>query len=140
MPNGALVHPKTQKMRIGNWNVRTLYQGENLAIEARTLNQLNLDIMGISETHWTDQGKLRIASGETILYSGREDNINRAGLGLILFKHAEKALIDLTPISERLIKVRFFSKYVKLTILQMYAPTEAAEDKKKIISIHNYRV
>lgn len=28
--------------------------------------------MGISVTHWTGQGKLRIASGETILYLGRD--------------------------------------------------------------------
>jgi hypothetical protein len=45
-------------MRIGNWNARTLYRRGNLVIATRTLNQLNLDIMGvISETHSTGQGK-----------------------------------------------------------------------------------
>lgn len=82
--------------------------------------------MGISETHWTGQEKLRIASGETILYSGREDDIHvhREVVG-------EKAIKDWTPISERLIKARFFSKYEKLKILHIYAKTKAAEDQQK---------
>jgi hypothetical protein len=73
--------------------------------------------MGISQTHWTGQGKLIIAKGEIIIYLGREDEIRREGVGLILSKHAEKVMTDWKPITERLIKARLFSKNVKLTII-----------------------
>ena len=69
-PTGSLVHPK-KSLKIGNWNVCTLYRTGNLAQTARETNRRGISIMDISETHWTGQGKLQIAEGETIIYSGR---------------------------------------------------------------------
>ena len=66
-------------LKIGNWNVRTLYRTGNLAQAAREMNRRGISIMGISETHWTGQGKLQIAEGETIIYDtlklGNEDTL-----------------------------------------------------------------
>ena len=53
-PTGSLVHPKNT-MKIGNWNVRTLYRTGNLAQAAREMHRRGISIMGISETHWTGQ-------------------------------------------------------------------------------------
>ena len=52
------------------------------------MNKREIDIMGNSETHWTGQGKIQLASGETIIYSGREDDIHRAGVGILMSKEA----------------------------------------------------
>ncbi|KAJ8018319.1 hypothetical protein HOLleu_43757 [Holothuria leucospilota] len=35
--------------------------------------------MGISETHWTGQGRVQLAEGKTIVYSGRDDDNHRQG-------------------------------------------------------------
>ena len=56
-----LVHPK-RNMKIGNWNVRSLYHCTiivrgNVAQAAREMNKRGIDIMGISETHWIGQVK-----------------------------------------------------------------------------------
>ena len=49
----------------------------------------------------------------------------------MMTKKAEQALMEWKPISDRIIYARFFSKYVKLSIIQVYAPTNEAnvEDK-----------
>ena len=91
--NKSLLQPKNTT-NIGNWNVRTLYQSGNIAQAAREMVKRDIDIMGISETHWTGQGKLQLPRGETIIYSGREDDIHREGVGILMSKSAAKALMD----------------------------------------------
>ena len=39
---------------IGTWNVRTLYQPGKLEILINQMDKLKWDILGISESHWTD--------------------------------------------------------------------------------------
>ena len=43
------IHPK-YTMRIGNWNVRTLYRSGNIAQVAREMTKRGIEVMGISET------------------------------------------------------------------------------------------
>lgn len=88
--------------------------------------------MGISETHWTGQGKVELANRESIIYSGRDDdNHQRQGVGILMYKRAARALIDWTPVSERVIQARYHSQHIKLTVVHIYAPTEDAEDQVK---------
>ena len=46
-------------------------------------------------------------------------------------KRATESLIDWTPISKRIIKARFYSQHIKLTLVHVYAPTEDADDQTK---------
>ena len=40
---------------------------------------MNLDILGIPETHWTEEGKI-IQENHTTIYSGGENHRNRVGI------------------------------------------------------------
>ena len=44
---------------------------------------------------------------------------------------AEQALLEWKPIIERIIYARFFSKHIKLSVIQVYAPTNDANEKDK---------
>ena len=44
-------------------------------------------------------------------------------------KTAEQALMEWKAISDRIIYARFFSKYVKLSIIKIYAPMNEANDE-----------
>ena len=46
-------------------------------------------------------------------------------------QEAAKALIYWSPINERIIKARFYSRFIKLTILHMYAPINDADEQTK---------
>ncbi|KAE9547262.1 hypothetical protein FO519_009526 [Halicephalobus sp. NKZ332] len=115
--------------RIGTWNVRTLYQCGKLAQVLREFDNNHLDILGISEMRWTNSGKV-ISDRKTILYSGQE-NHHKHGVGLILNEDAARSLISWNPINDRIITARFQTKFLKLTIIQVYAPTEEAEQESK---------
>ena len=62
------------KIKIGFWNVCTIFDAGKLAHVTREMRRYDLDILGISETRWTSSGKFHCISGETIIYSGRKDN------------------------------------------------------------------
>ena len=74
--------------------------------------------------------KSQVEQWRECIFSGKEYNIHRHGVA-IMMKKAEQALLEWKPISDRIIYARFFFKYVKLSIIQVYAPTNETnvEDK-----------
>jgi hypothetical protein len=127
-----LLFPKTVS-RIGTWNVRTLYESGKAAQVTREMDKYRLDVLGLSEVRWTTSGRVTLASGHTLLYSGPpdEDDEHRNGVGLLLTKKASRSLMEWEPISERILKARFYSKFRKVSIIQCYAPTNAADQEAK---------
>lgn len=74
------------KIRIGFWNVRTMYAtgkpaqiGKSAQITTE-MRRYKLHMLGVSESRWTDSGRMRTTTGETLLYSGREDGQRHEGL------------------------------------------------------------
>ena len=70
----SLANPK-KKVRVGCWNVRTLYS---------TGTRYKIGILGISECRWSGLGRLKTQTGETSLYSGRDDEVHQSGVALAL--------------------------------------------------------
>jgi len=48
------------------------------------------DILGISESRWTKSGRMKTNTGETVLYSGREDDLLHEGVAIIMKKGMKK--------------------------------------------------
>ena len=107
--------PKVTR-RIGTWNFRTMYSIGNTAQVVNEMHRYNLDILGISEYRSTGSGKIRTSTGETILYSGRQDEHHSSGVAIIMIAEAAKTLEEWTPISERIITARFWSRHIKTGI------------------------
>ncbi len=70
LANPKIVH------KIGCWNVQTMYSVGKTAQVTSEMQRYRLGILGISECRWSGFGRLRTQTGETILYSGREDDIH----------------------------------------------------------------
>ena len=113
--------------------MRTLYQTGKTAQLTKEMRRLNLTILGVCETRWTNYGKNTLSSGETIIYSGKVgDNVPHAnGVAIVMNKQATSSLIEYEPVSDRIITARFDAKYRKLTIIQVYAPTNEAPIEEK---------
>ena len=125
----SLLGPKAQ-IRIGAWNVRTMYKTLKSAQVLRETSKYNLDILGVSECRWTGSGRQKSADGSIRLYSGHEDaHINC--MALIIAKKSVNTLLEWEPISDRILRARFDSKHCKLMIIQCYAPTSEADDAMK---------
>ena len=83
-----------------------MFKTGTLAQVTSEMNRYNLHILGVSERRWTGAGRQRTGTGETVLYSGRDDNMHFEGVAIILKKRLEKSLIQWKPVNSRIIKVR----------------------------------
>ena len=97
--------PKTI-LRVGAWNVRTMFETSKTAQVISEMKRYRLDILGISECRWTGSGRLTTSDGSLILYSGHEDTHSH-GVAIILSREKAKTLIEWEPISERIMRARF---------------------------------
>lgn len=125
----SLLRPKT-KIRIGAWNVCTMFKASKTAQVIGEMRRYKLDILGISECRLTGSGRQAMSDGSVILYSAHNEQHTR-GVALIISKEKVNTMLDWEPLSDRLMRARFNSKHCKLTIIQCYAPTNEAEEKDK---------
>ena len=77
---------------------------------------------------WTGSGRF-VSEDVTILYSGGVKH--EKGVGLMFDKMTEKSIISWEPVSERIITARLRTRFTNATMIQVYAPTEAACDSDK---------
>ena len=90
------------------------------------MDRLKLDILGLSETRWTDNGKIT-RDKHTMLYSGGEDH--QSGVGVIMKHSIAKSLLGYWPISDRVLLVKLQDKPFKIHLIQVYVHTkEYTED------------
>ena len=76
---------KTKSLRIGSWNVRTMYEVGKQEQIRNEMQRYNLDILGISETHWSKSRQRKLKTGELIFFSG-EKELHRRGVAMFLSK------------------------------------------------------
>ncbi|VDP09402.1 unnamed protein product [Schistosoma margrebowiei] len=102
---------------------------------AMEMRRYNLAVLGVSETHWTQAGQKRLATGEMLLYSGHEEDnaLHTQGVALMLSKVARNALVGWESHGSRIIKASFKTKKngILMNIIQCYAPTNDSNDDIK---------
>ena len=113
-------------LKIGTWNVRTLYRAGQLENVVHEMNRAQLDILGLCETRWPGNGRLELEN-HTMLYSGGEQHAK--GVALIMTKKVGKSVLGCWTVSERVMIVKFKCQPVNINIIQVYAPTSDAPDE-----------
>ena len=109
-PPMQLLSPKV-RVRIGQWNVRTMFETGTCAQVTKEMRRYGISILGVSEMGWSSCWKLMMANGEAELYSGMDEGENHdRGVGLILSRDAAKRLLEWKPVSERIIRATFNSR------------------------------
>jgi len=58
------------KHRIGTWNIRSMLHSEKIQLLGEEMMRLGVDICGLSEVRWDEQGHFTTLDGHTIVYSG----------------------------------------------------------------------
>ncbi|VDP76740.1 unnamed protein product [Schistosoma mattheei] len=102
---------------------------------AAEIRRYNLEVLRINETHWTQVGQQRLASGELLLYSGHEEeNVpHTQEVALMLSKQAQNARIGWESHGPRIIKASFKTKKegIIMNVIQCYAPTNDYNEDAK---------
>ncbi|VDO60106.1 unnamed protein product [Schistosoma margrebowiei] len=96
---------------------------------AAEMRRYNLEVLGISETHWTQVRQQRLTSGELLSYSGHEEENapHTQGVALMLSKQAQNALIGWESHGPRIIK----EEGISMNTIQCYAPTNDYNEDAK---------
>ena len=110
------------KTRIGFWNLKTIYEKGKPVKSKADVRRYNLHFLGISVSRWAGLGRHKSNTGETVLYSGADDQHHKR-LVIIFKKGREKCLMEWKLINSRLIKVRLKGRHINTAIIQCYAPT-----------------
>ena len=92
------------------------------------LSRYKWDSVGLSETRLSGCGELTTNEGHKIYYSGREKH--QEVVGFIVRKELINAVLNYTTISSRVISIRLKASPIKITIIQIYAPTTTYNDEE----------
>ncbi|VDP37583.1 unnamed protein product [Schistosoma margrebowiei] len=128
-------HHYSSTLNLCTWNVRTMWDTGRAFQIAAEMRRYNLEVLGISGTHWTQVGQQRLTLGELLLYSGHEEENapHTQGVALMLSKQAQNALIGWESHGPRIIRASFKTKKegITMNIIQCYAPTNDYNEDAK---------
>ena len=110
---------------IGTWNVRSMNQGK-LKVVKQEMTRVNIDILVISEPRWTGMGEFN--AGEHYIYSCGQESLRRNGVAIMVNKRVRNSVLGCNLKNDRMISVHFQGNPFNITVIQVYAPTNNAEE------------
>ena len=121
--------------KVGTWNVRTMYEASKTGQIAKQKRAYNISILGLCEIRWTKSGQTRLNTGDTMLYSGHEEENapHTEGMALMLSHQTYNALIGWEALGPRVMDASFKTRMekIQLNIIQCYAPTNDKDEGTK---------
>ena len=97
-----------------------------LEVVKQEMARVNVDILGLSELRWTGMDEFN--SGDPYIYYCGQESLWRNGIPIIVNKRVWNAALGFNLHNDGMIFVRFQSKPFTITVIQVYAPTNNAEE------------
>ena len=88
--------------------------------------RVNINILGISKLKWTGMGEFN--SDDCYIYYCGQESLRRNGLAIMVNKRVQNAELGCNLTNDRMISVRFRGKPFKITVIQVYDPTNNAKE------------
>uniref|UniRef100_A0A8D8WPG5 Craniofacial development protein 2 n=1 Tax=Cacopsylla melanoneura TaxID=428564 RepID=A0A8D8WPG5_9HEMI len=114
-------------LKIATWNVRSLHGDGRLENTLKEMVRMNINILGVSDTKWTNSGSFPTINGEQKVYhSSSDENTEtnrRYGVAIIVNKEIDQCVTGFIPVSERVMMLNIASENRNVNIIQVYAPT-----------------
>jgi len=97
-----------------------------LEMVKQEMARVNIDILGISKLKCTGMGKFN--SDDHYIYYCVQESLRRNGVGIMVNKRVQNAVLGCSLKNDRMISVRFQGKPFNIMVIQAYAPTSNAEE------------
>ena len=98
----------------------------NLEVVKKEMARVNNDIFRISKLKWTGMGEFN-SDDHYIYYCGQE-SLRRNGVAIIVNKRVLNAVLGCNLKNDRMISFHFQGKPLSITVIQVVAPTNNAEE------------
>src|SRR6218665_2680937 len=115
------------KIQVGTWNVRTMLRPGKLSNVIREMKRANLDVMGLAETRWKEEGDFT-SEGVRVIHTGGENG--QKGVAVLVEKKIARSIVEIERYGSRMIEVKIKAGPVDLVIIQVYMPTTNHEEKE----------
>ena len=99
-----------------------------LEVINQEMGRVNVDILGISQLKWTGKGEFN-SDDHYIYYCGQE-SLGRNGVAIMVNKRVRNAVLGCNLKNDRMISARFQGKPFNIMVIQVYALTRNADQKK----------
>ena len=108
-----------------------------LEVVKQEMTRVNIYILRLSELTWTGMGEFN-SDNHYIYYCGQE-SLRRNGVAIIVKKRVQNAVLGCNLKNDRMISVCFQGKPFNITVIQVYAPMNNAEEAEVEWSMKTYR-
>ena len=88
--------------------------------------RVNVNILRISKLKWTGMDEFN--SGDHYIYYCRQESLRRNGVAIMVNKRVRNAILGCNLKNDRMTSVHFQGKPFNIRVIQVYAPTNDAEE------------
>ena len=113
---------------LSTFNVRTLRSEDRVLELEYGLNQTNYGIMGMSEVRKVGEGIMVKQNGDLFSYIGA--NTSHKGVGFIINAALKDYVTMIEGITERITVLKLKVDAIKISIIQVYAPTSLSSEEE----------
>ena len=111
---------------VGVWNVLSQREDDHLSLLSTELKRLDISIAALSEVQRQDCSEI-MAGGYTYYWSGRSDGYHSQGVAGAASNKLTPMIIEVTPVNERIMRLRIRHSFGVISLVSVYAPTEASD-------------